>query len=111
MKRLNGATDSDLPGSLCSLGMLMFYLGQGIFGELGLHSRPSDKAKVDDTPEEAPAVVRDRLIVIGILSFFTIFFWMAFEQAGGSMNIFAKDYTVESSLAMKPHSSSGSMLR
>jgi POT family proton-dependent oligopeptide transporter len=38
-------------------------------------------------------VVRDRLIVIGILSFASIFFWMAFEQAGGSMNIFAKDYT------------------
>ncbi len=43
--------------------------------------------------EESPAVVSDRLIVIGILSFFTIFFWVAFEQAGGSMNIFAKDYT------------------
>ena len=82
-----------LAGIFMFLGMLMFYLGQGIFGELGLHSKPSDKAKVDDTPEEAPAVVRDRLIVIGILSFFTIFFWMAFEQAGGSMNIFAKDYT------------------
>ena len=37
--------------------------------------------------------MRDRLIVIAILSFSTIFFWMAFEQAGGSMTIFAKDYT------------------
>ena len=36
---------------------------------------------------------RDRLIVIGVLAFFVIFFWMAFEQAGGSMTIFAKDYT------------------
>lgn len=36
---------------------------------------------------------RDRVWVIVILSFFTIFFWMAFEQAGGSMTIFAKDYT------------------
>jgi POT family proton-dependent oligopeptide transporter len=35
----------------------------------------------------------DRLLVISILAFFTIFFWMAFEQAGGSMTIFAKDYT------------------
>ena len=32
-------------------------------------------------------------MVIGILAFFTIFFWMAFEQAGGSMTIFAKDFT------------------
>jgi proton-dependent oligopeptide transporter, POT family len=36
---------------------------------------------------------KDRVWVIVILSFFTIFFWMAFEQAGGSMTIFAKDYT------------------
>lgn len=38
-------------------------------------------------------ITNDRLIVIAIFSFFTIFFWMAFEQAGGSMTIFAKDYT------------------
>jgi POT family proton-dependent oligopeptide transporter len=36
---------------------------------------------------------KDRVLVILILAFFTIFFWMAFEQAGGSMTIFAKDYT------------------
>ncbi len=82
-----------LAGVFMFLGMVMFYLGQGIFGELGLHAKPSDKATSQDAPEESPAVVRDRLIVIGILSFFTIFFWIAFEQAGGSMNIFAKDYT------------------
>lgn len=38
-------------------------------------------------------IEKDRLMVIGILAFFTIFFWMAFEQAGGSMTIFAKDFT------------------
>ncbi len=36
---------------------------------------------------------RDRVWVIVILSFFTIFFWWAFEQAGGSMTVFAADYT------------------
>jgi POT family proton-dependent oligopeptide transporter len=35
----------------------------------------------------------DRLKVIGVLAIFTIFFWMAFEQAGGSMTIFAGKYT------------------
>jgi len=39
------------------------------------------------------AVETDRLLVIGLFAFFTIFFWMAFEQAGGSMTIFSKDYT------------------
>ncbi|WP_457617146.1 peptide MFS transporter [Lutibacter sp.] len=38
-------------------------------------------------------VVRDRMIAVGIFAFFTVFFWASFEQAGGSMNIFAKDYT------------------
>lgn len=35
----------------------------------------------------------DRIFVIGILVFFTIAFWTAFEQAGSSMNIFAKNET------------------
>ncbi len=38
-------------------------------------------------------VEKDRVWVIVILTFFTIFFWWAFEQAGGSMTIFAADYT------------------
>lgn len=38
-------------------------------------------------------VVRDRMIAVAIFAFFTVFFWAAFEQAGGSMTIFAKDYT------------------
>jgi POT family proton-dependent oligopeptide transporter len=45
---------------------------------------------LDDTPEH---VVADRLKAIFVFSFFTIFFWFAFEQAGGSMTIFAADYT------------------
>jgi POT family proton-dependent oligopeptide transporter len=38
-------------------------------------------------------LLRDRMIVIVVLAFITIFFWASFEQAGGSMTIFAKDYT------------------
>ena len=37
--------------------------------------------------------VRDRLIAVLVFAFFTIFFWASFEQAGGSMSIFARDYT------------------
>ncbi len=82
-----------LAGIFMFLGMIMFQLGQGIFGELGLYAKPKKEEVRTDGSEESQAVIRDRLIVIGILSFFTIFFWVAFEQAGGSMNIFAKDYT------------------
>lgn len=96
-----------LAGIFMFLGMLQFYFAQGIFGKIGLAPgkitghEPMDVQTFDDhldpdeeEEEKVPAnVERDRLIVIGILAFFTIFFWMAFEQAGGSMTIFAKDYT------------------
>ncbi len=39
------------------------------------------------------SIVRDRMFAFIIFAFFTIFFWWAFEQAGGSMTIFAADYT------------------
>ncbi|MGV6845550.1 MAG: peptide MFS transporter [Lutibacter sp.] len=38
-------------------------------------------------------ITRDKLIAVVIFAFFIIFFWASFEQAGGSMSIFAKDYT------------------
>ena len=100
-----------LAGIFMLLGMIMFQLGQSILGEHGKRNssvgsdrlvadeNPSDIPIAEDTKpisnvdEEAPDIVKDRLIVIGILSFFTIFFWMAFEQAGGSMSIFALDFT------------------
>ncbi|MCO6464823.1 MAG: peptide MFS transporter [Saprospiraceae bacterium] len=38
-------------------------------------------------------ITRDRMLAIMMIAFFIIFFWASFEQAGGSMSIFAKDYT------------------
>ncbi|NER14787.1 MFS transporter [Leptobacterium flavescens] len=43
-----------------------------------------------------PTVERNRLTVVAVLSFFIVFFWLAFEQAGGTMTIFAEDYTQRS---------------
>jgi len=40
-----------------------------------------------------PKVERDRITVISLFAFFVVFFWLAFEQAGGTMTIFANDYT------------------
>ncbi|WP_020567442.1 peptide MFS transporter [Neolewinella persica] len=91
-----------LAGIFMFLGMLQFFFAQKIFGKIGLSPKDSadyvmsakeaaDEAEVE---EEAPAnVQRDRIIVISIFAFFTVFFWWAFEQAGGSMTIFAGDYT------------------
>lgn len=97
-----------LAGIFMLVGMLQFYFAQGIFGDIG--STPAKIDELDDVIEdsvenaaeaiddvlddaEKSKVTRDRLIVISVLAFFTIFFWWAFEQAGGSMTIFAADYT------------------
>jgi POT family proton-dependent oligopeptide transporter len=36
-------------------------------------------------------IIRDRLIAVIIFAFFTIFFWMSFEQGASSLVIFARD--------------------
>lgn len=82
-----------LAGIFMFLGMVQFWLSKPLFGKIGQKQTAEEKAveaAADDTPDH---IVRDRLFVIGVFSFFTIFFWIAFEQAGGSMTIFARDYT------------------
>jgi len=91
-----------LAGIFMFFGMLQFYFAQNIFGKIGLSPKESqDFIQKDEEQKDqkeplatlSKKVVRDRLIVIGVFSFFVIFFWWAFEQAGGSMTIFAADYT------------------
>lgn len=85
-----------LAGLFMILGALQFYFSQALFGDIGAPPKAEDRAKAAAaaTADEAPAhVVADRLKAIFVFSFFTIFFWFAFEQAGGSMTIFAADYT------------------
>lgn len=83
-----------LAGIFMFLGMLQFYFTQNIFGNVGLTAKQTknlkQEEKVDDTPRN---IIIDRLIVVFIFSIFTVFFWAAFEQAGGSMTIFAEKYT------------------
>lgn len=85
-----------LAGIFMFFGMLQFYFTQDIFGTIGLkpsaESKLASKAKAaaENTP---PNVIRDRIIAVLIFSVFTVFFWAAFEQAGGSMTIFAEKYT------------------
>ena len=37
------------------------------------------------------AIVRDRMIAVIVFAFFTIFFWMSFEQGASSLILFARD--------------------
>ncbi|NVK53465.1 MAG: peptide MFS transporter [Flavobacteriaceae bacterium] len=89
-----------LAGIFMFLGTLQFWFGRSIFGNVG--ATPSKEVDLSDAienleepkEEKVPSnVQRDRYIVVGLLAFFTVFFWAAFEQASGSMTIFASDYT------------------
>ena len=97
-----------LAGIFMFFGMLQFYFAQKIFGKIGLSPKNAEDLDdaIEDTIEDTKDAIEDvmtsaskskitsdRLKVIGVFSFFTIFFWWAFEQAGGSMTIFAADYT------------------
>lgn len=71
--------------------LLQLALSKKYLGEIGVE--PSAKQnKGDDVASEKPLTPeeRDRVKVILIMSFFTIIFWLGFEQAAGSMNLFAK---------------------
>ena len=85
-----------LAGIFMFLGTLQFWFGRSIFGKVGVEptKKNQDEEVIVTEDETVPAnVQRDRYIVVGILAFFVVFFWAAFEQASGSMNIFARDYT------------------
>ena len=90
-----------LAGIFMFFGMLQFYFAQKIFGINGespskIKAFHEEKIKnhEEDEEEVTPAnVVRDRLIVVAVLMLASIVFFLAFEQAGGSMSIFALDYT------------------
>ena len=98
-----------LAGVFMLLGLLQFTFAQKIFGRIGLSPKENNQLDRDAVHSEldkanqavntpviepvSPKVNRDRIIVISVFAFFTIFFWWAFEQAGGSMTVFAEDYT------------------
>ena len=65
-----------------SVGFVLFLISIVIFVILGFSRL-----------KRFESVERDRLKVIFIIAFFVIFFWASFEQAGTTMNIFARDYT------------------
>jgi len=83
-----------LAGIFMFFGMLQFYFAQNIFGSIGLKPQKTNEEKnIKKNEDKITNVEWDRISVILVFSAATIFFWWAFEQAGGSMTIFASDYT------------------
>ncbi|MBU79479.1 MAG: MFS transporter [Flavobacteriales bacterium] len=87
-----------LAGIFMFFGMLQFYYAQNIFGSIGLIKKlnitENENENLSNIENKISSkIIYDRLAVIVIFSFCVIFFWWAFEQAGGSMTIYALDYT------------------
>ncbi len=87
-----------LAGIFMFFGMLQFYYAQNIFGSIGLIKKlnitENENENLSNIENKISSkIIYDRLAVIVIFSFCVIFFWWAFEQAGGSMTIYASDYT------------------
>jgi len=101
-----------LAGIFMFLGMLQFLFTSKIFGDIG--DKPEVQEKFGDTDISGyyiltglilflgllasrivryPIQTRDRMIAIIIFAIMTVIFWMCFEQAGGSMTIFANSFT------------------
>ena len=66
---------------------IALWVAIAVAGYFRLHGT-KDPDAVPFTREEV-----ERLIVVCVVCFFVIFFWMGFEQAGGTMNLFAYEKT------------------
>lgn len=78
-----------------ALGLIIFWLLEDklLPSGLGVLDRSSEKAQASETRESTKLTAEevDRISVILVLSIFVMFFWAAFEQAGGLMNIYTKE--------------------
>lgn len=71
-------------------GLMFFMGGQHHLGDAGLKPKPPAPGQ-----RHEPLTREDwqRLVVVTTLSGFSLFFWAAFEQAGGTMTLFADSQT------------------
>ena len=78
-----------------ALGLIIFWMLEGrlLPANLGILERASERSQTDEARESTKLTAEevDRISVILILSIFVMFFWAAFEQAGGLMNIYTKE--------------------
>ncbi|GAB7129258.1 peptide MFS transporter [Silvimonas sp. JCM 19000] len=88
---------------VAGVGMLLSLVVFGAFHKKYLRApdgtpvgvAPQPVAKGEQRAPAAPLTLaeKQRMIVIGVISFFVIFFWSAFEQAGVSLTFFAEEAT------------------
>lgn len=79
--------------AFCGLGLLFQYVfGQNVIYSI-IYASGLSLAGLILTDNSLSKEERDRILVIYIVSFFIIFFWAAFEQAGSSLTFIADNQT------------------
>ncbi|MDX2188838.1 MAG: peptide MFS transporter [Bacteroidota bacterium] len=79
-------------GIFMTMGLINFAFNRKILGDIGKINRAS-RIENRESNIKLSKFEKDRIVVILVLSFFSIVFWMAFEQAGSSISLFALNYT------------------
>ena len=79
-------------GMLAGLGMYLWGRDRLLPG-VGLAPRERPQAERADTERPLTGEEKRRVAAIFLVAFFVIFFFMAFEQSGSSMNLFADRHT------------------
>jgi proton-dependent oligopeptide transporter, POT family len=80
------------------VGMLLglaFYLWarQGRLREVGLPPSPTRGSESVSRRLQLAPDERRRILALAVITIFVVFFWLAFEQVGSSLNIFAAQHT------------------
>ena len=81
------------------LGGILFASTMKVLGEAGKYPQKMlnknasiEGSEVKDADAPLTKIEKDRVKVIFILSFFSIFFWVFYNQAGSSLALYMKDY-------------------
>ena len=79
-----------------TFGLIQYVVQRKRLASVGGRPSPKAKASLAEQQPTAQSLTREdkrRLVVVVMLCFFAILFWMAFEQAGSSFNLFAERQT------------------
>lgn len=78
------------------LGLILFSaLRRRVLGEIGMQPAGLTRTTAGSVAKDVPLTndERDRIVALAIVAFFVAFFWLAFEQAGSSLNVFGQQKT------------------
>jgi len=81
-------------------GQIVYIWGQKYLGDIGLHT---NKEAIKNVSTKEPLTKKEfkKLLVLLISFAIVLVFWVAFEQAGGLMNLYTENYTDRTFMSME----------